>query len=459
MPKFSNNVLPQRHIAIPLITKYLENIHSLYPFLSETKLFASLDSVYQNAGRYASPTDHWLTRMVLAITYGSMSRRRGDTYYQDAIRHAAGALERIESVVHPGSVAGIQAMLLLVLYAMLDPHHFDSWYLIGLASRAMVDIGMHQDPPREGKSKEAEHDIARRVYISIYALDRSISMVHRRGFSFTDDSTSVNASLLPNKRDGPSSGKPLFGHSFEAAVQLNHLRQIQSYAYQKIFQSDRLSFADSWPLMSSALHDMHSWSNTLPERSLGPKSRPFQSLFRSNVLHSSILILSADLPGTLCDYGKFLILEYAIEYADLMVSMSEDEEYSTTQTYHDVLAASFVADRLIRTLYTDSITLSQDMLPQAPPNSIPQYGPSIIPARSVGERINRAQGCLTQMERVLGHFGQRYGYAEPLDEFKARSLGIHHTLQVTFDTWNRGVSHSHYAFSGAAVNGLRHPGY
>ncbi len=172
MPFFKENVLPQRHTTTSLVKHYLENIHILYPFLSETQLFKAINVVYQGNGRDASPTDHWTTRMVLAISYASMSRRRGDTQYQDAVRHAAGALDHIESVVHPGSVAGIQAMLLLVLYAMLDPHHFSSWYLIGLASRAMVDIGIHQDPPKDSRPKEADHDMGRRVYASIYALDR-----------------------------------------------------------------------------------------------------------------------------------------------------------------------------------------------------------------------------------------------------------------------------------------------
>lgn len=186
MPECIVNQLPQRHVATSLTKHYLENIHCLYPFLSETKLFAAIDAVYQDRGRYASctasSTDHWTTRMVLAVAYASMSRRRGDTQYQDAVRHAVGALEHIESVVHPGSITGIQAILLLVLYAMLDPHHFNSWYLIGLASRAMIDIGMHQDPPKELRLKEADHDIRRHVFATIYALDRSVCLLH--GFQF-----------------------------------------------------------------------------------------------------------------------------------------------------------------------------------------------------------------------------------------------------------------------------------
>ena len=176
MPKFANNDLPQRYEITPLIKHYLENIHALYPFLSESKLFQSIDAVYQENGRHALPIDHWTIRLVLATATASLSRKMGDTHYQDAVRHAAAALDEIEAVVHPGSIVGIQAILQLVLYAMLDPHHFKSWYLIGLASRVMVDIGLHQDPPEELHLTFSELDMRLRVYDCVYALDRSVAL-------------------------------------------------------------------------------------------------------------------------------------------------------------------------------------------------------------------------------------------------------------------------------------------
>ena len=191
MPKFVNNILPQRYAITPLIQHYLDNIHALYPFLSESKLFQSIDAVYQENGRHALPIDRWRIRLVLATAIASLSRKRGDTQYQDAVRHAAAALEEIETVVHPGSIVGIQAILQLVLYAMLDPRHFNSWYLIGLASRVMVDLGLHQDPPEELRLKHSELDMRLRVYDCVYALDRSVIISLNAPVAFPPESLSV----------------------------------------------------------------------------------------------------------------------------------------------------------------------------------------------------------------------------------------------------------------------------
>ena len=176
MPKIVRNVLPQRYEVTPLVEHYLENIHVLYPFLLEGKIFQSIDAVYQENGRHALPIDRWTVGLVLATANASLSRERGDSKYQDAVRHAVAALEEIETVVHPGSIIGIQSILQLVLYATLDPCHFNSWYLVGVASRVMVDLGLHQLPPEELRLKHSEPDMRSRVYDSVYALDRSVTL-------------------------------------------------------------------------------------------------------------------------------------------------------------------------------------------------------------------------------------------------------------------------------------------
>ena len=167
---------PPRYESTPLIKHYLENIHALYPFLSESKIFQSIEAVYQEDGRHALPIDRWTVRLVFATAIASLSRVRGDSEFQDAVRHAVAALAEIEAVVHPGSIRGIQAILQLVLYATLDPRHFNSWYLIGIASRVMVDLGLHQDPPEELRFKHADLDMRLRVYDCVYALDRSVTL-------------------------------------------------------------------------------------------------------------------------------------------------------------------------------------------------------------------------------------------------------------------------------------------
>lgn len=171
LPIGMTKALPPKFAATPLIQHYLNNIFTLLPIFEEASLYSSVDAIYQQ-GDMATPWDRWSVRMVLAIACLSQSEQRGDTLYSDAIGHVNAALENAEDVLHPGYVSSIQALVLWTIYATMDPHHFDSWTLIGAASRAMVDLGIHQDPSRNVSISRAKLEIRRRVYWCVYSLDR-----------------------------------------------------------------------------------------------------------------------------------------------------------------------------------------------------------------------------------------------------------------------------------------------
>ena len=171
LPTGLTKALPARYAANPLIQHYLNNIYTLLPVFEEATLYSSVDAIYQQ-GDTATSWDRWTVRMVLAIASLSQSEQRGDTFYSDAVGHVNAALENAEDVLHPGYVTSIQALVLWTIYATMDPHHFDSWTLIGAASRAMVDLGIHQDPSKNVSISRAKLEIRRRVYWCVYSLDR-----------------------------------------------------------------------------------------------------------------------------------------------------------------------------------------------------------------------------------------------------------------------------------------------
>lgn len=164
--------LPQRATAMGLIQYYLDNIFALYPVFSETALFNALDAVYQVDGRPVTDFEHWLLYMVLAIGCAGQSRSSRDAFYADGLAWVGRALGYADKVLIPGYVSQIQALVLLVQYSMLDPAHFDSWQLIGFACRAIVDLGFHQDPPKEQQTDKNSSELRRKLFYCVYSLDR-----------------------------------------------------------------------------------------------------------------------------------------------------------------------------------------------------------------------------------------------------------------------------------------------
>lgn len=172
MPSRIARGLPERSEAQTLVRYYFDNIFLFLPFFEETSFYASLDAVYRPVGHVGTNVDHWLVLMVLSISCISRSEQHNDKSYLDGIAYAASALRFQESVLRPGSVSSIQAMMFLIEYSLYDPVHFDIWTLIGAVSRAMVDLGMHQDPSKSSSMSKAKLEIRQRVYHCIYVIDR-----------------------------------------------------------------------------------------------------------------------------------------------------------------------------------------------------------------------------------------------------------------------------------------------
>ena len=169
LPKITSYPLPTRPVAINLIQAAIEKVLFLYPVLAESRIFGALESIC--SGAFSPPLDHWIVRLVLAI--GLMTRsRQDDSDHQQAVSHVAMALQGIELVVNPGSVEGIQAILLLAVYSLLDPRFLDPWYLIGGASRVALVLGLHQDAFNAERLHDPQIDMRRRLYCCTYALDR-----------------------------------------------------------------------------------------------------------------------------------------------------------------------------------------------------------------------------------------------------------------------------------------------
>ena len=177
LPRPSATGLPRREAAIALVEECLRKVFTFYPVLTSTAIFGALESVYRHGGQYASPLEHWNLRMVLAIASLCQSTEKGDAHYQRAVAHAFAAAEHREVVIQPGQMSSLQAILLLVLYSMMNPSHFSPWYCNGMAARVMVDIGLHQDPPEEAHMRPAHLETRRRVFFCGYMLDRLVSDV------------------------------------------------------------------------------------------------------------------------------------------------------------------------------------------------------------------------------------------------------------------------------------------
>lgn len=354
LPPLESRGLPPRYAITPMINQYLEKVYVLYPFFSETDLMASLSRIYNESPAVSAtvtPLDVWYVRLVLAIAYASTSQQKGDENDKTALQHMSAARGLAGYVLHPGSIAGVQALLLLVQYSLVDPAHYDCWYLVAMAARLVVDLGLHCEPPPETKISKSTLDLRRRIFHCTYAFDRLVSMAFDRAFSFTDDSAS-EVPLPESASDPPQS--LLFQRSLKPSLYIFDIRRVQSAFYQ----TTRWSSRSQWPLATAATYassvsnDIHAWYSTIPPT----LPQHHLMLFNLERLYCQILVVSPNqrVPASsMTDLNKELVFEYSAQYADLLQPIVQDVSWHAYLTYADICRAKYVGQKFVEVMWSD----------------------------------------------------------------------------------------------------------
>ncbi|EXJ77671.1 hypothetical protein A1O3_09900 [Capronia epimyces CBS 606.96] len=423
LPPLENRALPPRYAVTPMINQYLENVYVLFPFFSETELMSSLSRIYHESATVpssVSPLDVWNVRLILAIAYASSSQQKGDENDKTALQHVAAARGLANYVLHPGSLSGLQALLLLVQYALVDPAHFDSWYLVGMASRLMVDLGLHCELPPETKISKDALDLRRRVFHCTYALDRLVSMSLDRAFSFTDDSAPDVP--LPESSSDPSSSQ-LFLRSTKPSLYLFDVRRVQSAFYQ----TTRWSSRSQWPLATAATYsssvsnDIHAWYSTIPTT----LSQRHLMLFNLERLYSQILVVSPNpkVPAaSMTDLNKELVFEYSAQYAELLQSITQDVSWHAYLTYADICRAKYVGQKFVEVMWSDF-----DRLVGTTSRAI--RGDSPLSRNIPLDNSQRATICLRRIIEILDFARHRWSMPEMREKFEQESAVLFSRLK------------------------------
>ncbi|OCT52063.1 fungal specific transcription factor domain-containing protein [Cladophialophora carrionii] len=422
LPPLEMRGLPPRYAITPMINQYLENIFVLFPFFSETDLMASLSRIYNDSAAASStvtPLDVWYVRLILATVHAANSQRKGDENDSTALQHMSAARGLAGYVLHPGSIAGVQALLLLVQYSLVDPAHYDSWYLVGMAARLVVDLGLHCEPAPETRISKSTLDLRRRIFHCTYAFDRLVSMSLDRAFSFTDDSASEVP--LPESVADPSPSQ-VFQRLLKPSLYLFDIRRVQSAFYQ----TTRWSSRSQWPLATAATYastvsnDIHAWYSTIPPT----LSQRHLMLFNLERLYSHILVVSPNqrVPASsMTDLNKELVFEYSAQYADLLQPIAQDISWHAYLTYADICRAKYVGQKFVEVMWSDFDRLIKTT------HAVREGSPlaNNVPL----DNGQRATICLRKIIEILDFARHRWAMPEMRERFEQESAVLFSRLK------------------------------
>ncbi|KGO64938.1 Transcription factor, fungi [Penicillium italicum] len=323
---------PSDEMGTRILDTYFTRLHSRYPFINRKQVW----QIHADRWRLAKIKREDLTRsdrfaifkLNLVYAIGATMLRVSEKYaYTSPERFYTAALQHVPTMCEARSVDNIEAMVLLVVYHLRTASSHGMWYMIGLAMRTAIDLGLHR------KANEINMDpfttqMRRRLFWTVYYLERVVSMSLGRPFSISDrhidldlplevdddieDPTLLTAPLDPNKTT-----------TLTFAIYLFKLRRIDSRIQHKIYRADR-PLSSLRPKMDLLYLELEQWKESAVLRFNGPDLdypmlhfnravrlliQPFLPLLPITDPYYQICILAA---GNICQSHKRLhqTLEY-----------------------------------------------------------------------------------------------------------------------------------------------------
>ncbi|KAL4913514.1 fungal-specific transcription factor domain-containing protein [Aspergillus aurantiobrunneus] len=300
-PMMKCAAFPDRELAERLADLYFEHANPQIPIVHRVDFMELLDRTYSVDENSRSPRSLYILNIVFAIGAGiifedkpiddqkeggdhspsTTKRQRLSSHQFQPEEYHASAIVHLESFVSTssntdgfGALEELQAVLLLASFALLRPVAPGLWYIVGVAMRLAVDLGLHYedgtgiDAPGNGNierthdrdgnkgklhidvhergRREWVRDFRRRLWWCCYSFDRLVSCCVGRPFGISDQSISTEfPSILEDKYITKSGivkapeGSPSYKHS---AFHYFKLRLLQS-EIQDVLQHQQARFA------------------------------------------------------------------------------------------------------------------------------------------------------------------------------------------------------------------------
>ena len=256
-PTIKQAPFPDKELGLRLVTFYFEHANPQIPILHRGEFMKTFELAYEDGDRRVrTPRELYMLNIVFAIGSGIFlgEKEESDLDKERKRRSLAGgqcqpeeyhasAIVHLESCLSAPSAAGsvdgfgggleeLQAVLLLAGFALLRPVAPGLWYIIGVAVRLAVDLGLHYEDgkaievgleaddkketpeqlersARERGRREWVRDFRRRLWWCTYSFDRLVSTCVGRPFGITDQViTTEFPSLLDDEYITPSGFNP-----------------------------------------------------------------------------------------------------------------------------------------------------------------------------------------------------------------------------------------------------------
>ncbi|KAJ5934061.1 hypothetical protein N7466_003608 [Penicillium verhagenii] len=276
---------PTDNEGLKYIQIYMETMHNHMPYLDSEEIFRMHDQRL----RPILPTRlaRWkFSKLFMVYAIGAATYRVTETQPSISANDLFRTALRLKpSVTELRSLQNIEAMMLLIMYNLRIPNSSNIWYMIGLAMRTAIDLGLHREENYH-QLKPDEAQSRRRVFWSVYVMDRSIARLLDRPFNIAEHDIDVG---LPFDNQEPhpiySNESASLGTSIAAFIPVIRLTRLKSQIQTRVHRVDK-EISLLMPEISPLFSALEEYKKSL-QSDLSPTDRDWINMHWNN----GILIL------------------------------------------------------------------------------------------------------------------------------------------------------------------------
>ncbi|RDW65963.1 hypothetical protein BP6252_09598 [Coleophoma cylindrospora] len=232
-----------------LFDNYMLRVAAQYPIFYSQDVISSYSAVFQsvseNSSSGSTSYDIYIISLIMAISLTTAARTQQGRANSIASGLFKNAIRHIQTVL-TNDIRGLQALLLLLQYAFLDPGAANIWLLSGFASQACIDLGLHQELPESAKVSILERDMRRRVFWCAYEMEIAVCAALFRPTSLL--SKNINVSFPTEIEDSAISAENIDSRGRPSKFTSHRIwrfRQIECEIVSVLFHSEEITARDS----------------------------------------------------------------------------------------------------------------------------------------------------------------------------------------------------------------------
>ncbi|OQD69681.1 hypothetical protein PENPOL_c002G01307 [Penicillium polonicum] len=254
-----------------LVNFYFAHSHTLYPIVDRSEIMDTLEKIHRNPHNLATQTPLHAFRIWMILAIGSTAYSSVTlTEESESMLFYNKALQYSEQALGGDEMSTLEAIVLQVSYSFFNQLGPNTWFLVGTAARLALGMGLHAASSYRKFPLNVQQR-RKRIFFSIYMMDRVVSITLGRPFALHDDDIDVTPFEDADEEfvhaDSISPQNPLQPSLMAVPLHILSLRRIAGNISRQVYgnvKNANLTSPEREAIIASLHQELLDWRRSMP---------------------------------------------------------------------------------------------------------------------------------------------------------------------------------------------------